>query len=75
MVKNLVSVRILAPLVQVWAPKFFPWILLLLDVRHYCKLSMHATKRKTYESNLRNWQKKKTRFRRVFGPFDPNLGR
>ena len=59
MVKNLVSVRILAPLVQVWAPKFFPWILLLLDVRHYCKLSMHATKRKTYESNLRNWQKKK----------------
>ena len=38
MAKNLVWGPILAPLSQIWAPNFFSWILLQLDVRHCCKL-------------------------------------
>ena len=42
---------------QIWAPKFFLWILLLLHVRHCCKLSLSAISRKTKEPNLRKWKK------------------
>ena len=66
MVKKLVSGPILSPLAQIWAPKFFSWTLLLLDVKHCCKLSLYAFSRKTNELNLRKWQKSS------FGPnFDP----
>ena len=45
------------PLAQIWAPKNILWILPLLDVRHYCKLSLYAISRKTNEQNLTKWQK------------------
>ena len=62
MTTNLVSGPILAPLAQIWAPKFFSRILPSLDVRHCCKLSLYAT-----------WENgKKPCFRPDFGPFDPN---
>ena len=54
--KKLVLDPILAPLAQIWTPKFFSWILPLLDARHFCKLSLHAISRKTNEPNLRKWQ-------------------
>ena len=37
--------------------KFFSRILPLLDVIHWCKLSLYAISRKTNESNLKKWQK------------------
>ena len=37
-------------------PQFFSWVLPLLNVRHYCKLSFYAISRKTNEPNLRKWQ-------------------
>ena len=55
--KKQVSGLILAPLAQIWAPIFFSWILALLDVRHYCKLSLNAISSKTNKLNLRKWQK------------------
>ena len=39
-----------------FAPKFFPWILPLLDVRHCCKLSLYAILRKTNDSNSQKWR-------------------
>ena len=55
MAKNLVSSPTLA---QIWSPpKKILWILLLLDVRNCCKLSLYAISRKTNEPNLRKWQK------------------
>ena len=54
--KELVSGLILAPLVQIWAPKnFFSWILPILDVRHHCKLSLHAISGKTNEIFSEIW--------------------
>ena len=35
----------------------FSWILLLLDIRHCCKLSLYAISRKTKDPNSRKWQK------------------
>ena len=72
MAKNLVSNRILAPSTQIWAPKFFFVDLTLLDVKHCCKLSLHAISRKTNEPNLRKRQKPS--FGTNFDPFDPNSG-
>ena len=69
--KNLVSGPILAPLAQIWAQKNFLWILPVLDLRHCCKLSLHAISGKNNEPNLRKWGKKTS-----FGPnFGPNLVR
>ena len=42
----------------VWAPRFFSWILPLLDVRHCSKISLYAISRKTIAPNLRKCQKK-----------------
>ena len=53
-------------------PKFFSWVLPLLDVKHCCKLSLYAISRKTDESNLKNG--KKPSFGPDFGLFGPNLG-
>ena len=72
MVKKLVSGPILSPLAQIWAPKFFSWTLLLLDVKHCCKLSLYAFSRKTNELNLRKWQK--SSFGPNFDLFGLNLG-
>ena len=47
-----------------WPSKIFLWILSLLDVRHYCKLSLYVASRKITEPNLRKWQK--TSFRPDF---------
>ena len=33
---------ILARLTQIWFPNFFSWVLPLLDVRHYRKLSSYV---------------------------------
>ena len=44
-------------LAQIWSPKTFLWVLLLLDVRNCCKLSLYVNSRKTNELNLRKWQK------------------
>ena len=38
-------------------PQFFLSVLPVLDFRNSCKLSLHATSRKTKETNLRKWQK------------------
>ena len=37
--------------------KIFSWVLPLLVVRQYSNLSSYAISRKTYEANLRKWQK------------------
>ena len=58
MAKNLVSGQILAPLAQIWVPKFFSPIFPLLDVRHCCKLKFHSISMKTNKPNLRKWKKK-----------------
>ena len=34
-------------LAQIWFPKFFLWVLPLLDVKKCCKLSLYAIPRKT----------------------------
>ena len=68
MAKNLVSGQILAPLAQIWVPKFFSRILPLLDVRHCCKLKFHSISMKTNKPNLRKW--KKNSFGPDFGTFD-----
>ena len=72
MAENLVLGLILALLPQIWDPKLFSWILLLLDVRHYCKLSLHAISRKTMNQTSENGRKPS--FGPSFGPFGPNLG-
>ena len=42
----------LAPLTQIWASNFVcVCILPLLDVRHYCKLSLYAISKKPNEPN------------------------
>ena len=47
-----------SPLWPKFGPKkIFSWILLVLDVRHCCKLSLYAISRKTDERNLRKWKK------------------
>ena len=56
MAKNIVFGPIMASLVQIWAPKFFLWILSVLDIRHCYTLSLYAISRKTNEPNLRKWQ-------------------
>ena len=38
---------------------FFSWVLPLLNVRHCCKLSLHAISKKTNELNVRKLQKTK----------------
>ena len=42
---------------QNMGPQFFLSVLPVLDFRNSCKLSLHATSRKTNETNLRKWQK------------------
>ena len=49
-------------------PKFFLWVLPLLDVIHCCKLSLHVISRKPNEPNL------KPSFGPTFAPFYSNLG-
>ena len=67
--KKPVSGPTLALLAQIWAQKNFLWILPVLDVRHCCKLSLHAISSKNNKPNLRKWGKKPS-----FGPnFGPNL--
>ena len=58
--------------VQICSPNFFLYVLLLLDVIHCCKVSLHAISRESNEPNLRQWQK--SWFRARFCPFCPNLG-
>ena len=58
---------------EIWAPKFFLWILPVLYVRHCYKLSLYATSRKNNQPILTKWQKKPS-FRPDFGLSDPNLG-
>ena len=48
----------LALLVQIWCPKNFLWVLLLLDIIRCCKLWLYTISTKTNELNLRKWQKK-----------------
>ena len=64
--KNLILCSILARLVQVWVPKFFFWVLPLLDVRHCCKLSSYAISRKTQKNGV------KPHFGLDIGPLGPN---
>ena len=42
---------------EIWAPKFFLWILPVLYVRHCYKLSLYATSRKNNQPILTKWQK------------------
>ena len=48
---------ILALSTEIWAQKYFSWILPVLDARHCCKLSLYAISRKTNDANLRKWKK------------------
>ena len=57
--KNLVSGPILTPWRKFGTQNFFSWILLLLHVRHCCKLSFYAISRKPNEPNLTKQQKTK----------------
>ena len=72
MPKNLISEQILAHLVQIWVPNFFPefYLYQLLD----SVLSYYPMQ---FKGKLKNqtWQNdKKTNFGSHFGPFGPNLG-
>ena len=57
MAKNLFWAWFWPFLTQIWSPIFFTWVLPLLDVIHCYKLSLYTISRKTYEPNLRKWQK------------------
>ena len=48
-------------------------VLFLLNVIHFCKLSLYATSRKTNIPNLKKWGKY-TSFGSYLGHFGPNLG-
>ena len=72
MPKNLISDQILAHLVQIWVPNFFPefYLYQLLD----SVLSYYPMQ---FKGKLKNqtWQNdKKTNFGPHFGPSGPNLG-
>ena len=68
MAKNLVPGPIFSPLAQIWPQKIF-----FVDFTYtICRLSLCAASRKTYQPNLRKWQKPS--FGPNFGPFGPNLG-
>ena len=56
-----------------FVPKIFSWVLPLLDIRYCCQLLLYTISRKTYEANLRKWQKPS--FGPNFGPFGPNSSR
>ena len=43
--------------VEIWAPKFFLWILPALYNRHCYKLSLYATSMKNNQPILKKWQK------------------
>ena len=66
MAKNLVSGPILDSLPPLGRKPFFTRILLLLDVRLYCMLSLYAISKKSNE--------RKSSFRPDFGLFWPKLG-
>ena len=53
-------------------PKLFSWVLSVLVVRQYSKLSYYAISRKTNEPNFKKWQN--PNFGPDFGPIGPNLG-
>ena len=53
-------------------PKLFSWVLPVLVVRQYSKLSYYAISRKTNEPNFKKWQN--PNFGPDFGPIGPNLG-
>ena len=57
MSKKLISALVLARVTQVWAPKFFLWVVPSLDVRHCRGLSSYAITRKAYHPNSRKWRK------------------
>ena len=59
-------------LTQIWAPKFFGWVLPPLVFRHCCKLSLCTIQRKTNKPNLTKWQK--TQFQNQFWSFWPKFG-
>ena len=54
-------------------PKFFSWVLPLLDVKHCCKLSAYKTSGKSNKSNLKKWQKTYfgTQFWPLWHKFEP----
>ena len=64
MVKNLIFRWILGCLAQILATNFFSWVLLLLDIRYCCKLSLYPILRKTYDPNSIKW--KKTSFLKLY---------
>ena len=52
------KMAILGPIFPELGPlKLFLCVLHLLDVKHYCKLSLYAISRKTKDSNSRKWPK------------------
>ena len=57
MAKKLISGLVLASLAQIWSPNVFSWVLPLLNVRHYYKLSLYIISRKKYDLNSRKWRK------------------
>ena len=57
---------------NIWSPKFFSNVLPLPNVKHCCKLLLHAISRKTNEANLKN--SKKLAFNPDFDTFLPKYG-
>ena len=57
MAKNLISDPIFCCFAKIWGPKFFSWILPLLDVRHCRKLSSYSISQKAHDPNLIKWVK------------------
>ena len=55
--KNLIFGPILARLAQTWDPEFFSWLLPLLVVRHFSRLSYYAILRKLTNQTSENGEK------------------
>ena len=72
MAENLVSSLIVACFGPNLVPPNFFVALPLLDVLHYCKLSLDVILRKTTEPNLRTWHK--TQFQEQFWLLWPKFG-
>ena len=72
MAKKLILGSMMVGLSKFGHPKFFSYVLPLLDVRYCCKLSPYLISRKTYDPNSKNGEK--PQFGLDLGLLGPNSG-
>ena len=72
MAKKQILEPIQAGLAQIWAPRFFSWVLSLLDIRHVASYIRYSVSRAMYDPNLRKWPK--TSFWASLRPVGPKFG-